>query len=512
MPGYRWAVSALGAALSLLALSSAATAQIGNASSVVPSARYARGTVVQDLAVNDPLEQNDRIRTAANGSTQVRFRDDTLLTVGPNSEVVLDRFIYDGSRARTATIEVVRGAMRFVSGDNAERRAYEIRTPVATIGVRGTVVDIQGSNRSLVNCVDGNCDVCHRTLNLCRTFAGGQGIAITLQGFSAASPGELAGLWRQLDGAHINLSQAIGRDPSAAVQGGSEGTKTKSDGNYGDDPNLYAANLIANPYTLNGEPPASTFAAVAGGDGTGTIKEKPFGGDANVQYRDESSVASGLAIDRIDFCGCHPKSRIRGTAGVAEQGWVSGIVGWERWTGGTVIDSHGHTVTLTSKQGVHVVHGIPPAYIPTTGAYYYDLVGATNPTVANGSVDPGTLLASSRMGVAFSGTPRVGVDLNVSIGGGTYNMHTSGGADNPYTSSIYVNGNGSFSGSHISTSLTSGTNIVCPSGGCKGSLAGSLFGPNASHLGIVYAFGNKYSNPGTMVSGAAAFGKGAAIP
>ena len=113
---------------------------IGKAASVVPSADFTRGTVVRTLTIDEALEQDDRIRTTQSGLIQVRFLDDTLLTIGPNSEILLDKFVFEGSTAKSLSIEVVRGAMRFVSG-TSNHSAYEIKTPVATIGVRGTVVD-----------------------------------------------------------------------------------------------------------------------------------------------------------------------------------------------------------------------------------------------------------------------------------------------------------------------------------------------------------------------------------
>src|SRR5262249_18908143 len=133
-----WGVAAIGV-LWACGLSEAARAdQIGRAASVIPSADYTRGTVIRTLTIDEALEQDDRIRTSRDGSIQVRFLDDTLLTIGPNSEVLLDKFVFEGPKAKNLSIEVVRGAMRFVSG-TSDRSAYEIKTPVATIGVRGTI-------------------------------------------------------------------------------------------------------------------------------------------------------------------------------------------------------------------------------------------------------------------------------------------------------------------------------------------------------------------------------------
>jgi hypothetical protein len=93
------------------------------------------------LKVGSPVFQNQHVRTGQASTAQLLFRDQTSLSVGPSSEVVLDKFIYDPSRnSGDVVLSATRGAFRFVSGTQ-EPKNYQIRTPVATIGVRGTVVD-----------------------------------------------------------------------------------------------------------------------------------------------------------------------------------------------------------------------------------------------------------------------------------------------------------------------------------------------------------------------------------
>jgi len=197
-------------------LASASAAPIGKADSVVPASTYVRGSAAHGLAINDPLEQEDVIRTSGNGSTRVRFLDETMLTIGPNAEIRLDKGVFDGSQARTLSVEVVFGAMRFVSGVSS-RNAYEIKTPIAAIGVRGTVVDIEHiGSRTIVNFVDGSGPICMIATAECRTIsAGGAALAIGPNGFSPATAAEAARMWRRLDGAHLALARQAGRDPSA---------------------------------------------------------------------------------------------------------------------------------------------------------------------------------------------------------------------------------------------------------------------------------------------------------
>ena len=80
----------------------------------------------------------DVITTDGRGSAQLLFADQTKMVVGPNSEVTIDDFVLASSGTASAvTINALRGSFRFITGVSA-KNAYKIRTPVATIGVRGT--------------------------------------------------------------------------------------------------------------------------------------------------------------------------------------------------------------------------------------------------------------------------------------------------------------------------------------------------------------------------------------
>jgi hypothetical protein len=69
------------------------------------------------------------------------FADQTTLSVGPRSELRLDRYVYDPNRSvGDVAVSLTSGALRFVSG-RQDPSSYQVRTPVATIGVRGTIVD-----------------------------------------------------------------------------------------------------------------------------------------------------------------------------------------------------------------------------------------------------------------------------------------------------------------------------------------------------------------------------------
>src|SRR5262249_37385824 len=70
------------------------------------------------------------------------FLDNTNLSVGPASEVALDRFVYDPDKSAGAVVvRTTKGIFRFVTGSQQPQN-YLIATPIASIGVRGTIFDL----------------------------------------------------------------------------------------------------------------------------------------------------------------------------------------------------------------------------------------------------------------------------------------------------------------------------------------------------------------------------------
>ncbi|MGQ0533456.1 MAG: FecR family protein [Caulobacteraceae bacterium] len=140
----RWSVVALSAILTAFALSPdvlAQTTRIGTAAAVRNQVTAAQAGQERRLAVGNSVFQNERIRTGADSVAQLLFADQTTLSVGPTSEITLDRYVYDPNRSvGDVAVSLTSGALRFVSGQQ-DPRSYQVRTPVATIGVRGTIVD-----------------------------------------------------------------------------------------------------------------------------------------------------------------------------------------------------------------------------------------------------------------------------------------------------------------------------------------------------------------------------------
>lgn len=126
-------VSALPLVVMLAIGSTAANAQtIGTANSVKPEAS---GSIGGTLSAGSGIHANETIKTGSAGQAGLQFNDHSNLTVGPGSNVRLDKFVYDPNKGSgSIAIEATRGAFRFASQNKGE---VKIKTPSGTLGIRG---------------------------------------------------------------------------------------------------------------------------------------------------------------------------------------------------------------------------------------------------------------------------------------------------------------------------------------------------------------------------------------
>jgi hypothetical protein len=143
--------SVIAAALVFLVSSAAASdGSVARVKTVKGPASIVRGQSVIPAVSNEKVFQGDTLRTGADGSLGVVFRDDTLISLGPNSELVVDVFLFAPAEGKLSIVtRMLRGTAAYVSGIIAKLSPQSARfeTPVATIGIRGTrlLVKVDGS-------------------------------------------------------------------------------------------------------------------------------------------------------------------------------------------------------------------------------------------------------------------------------------------------------------------------------------------------------------------------------
>jgi len=158
-------------------------ARIGVAAVVKNTVSGSTGGQTRVINVGAGVFQNEVITTGAASSAQLLFRDETSLTIGASARLTLDRFVYNPSRKTgDVVVNVVQGAFRFVSG-SAGPGSYKIKTPVASIGLRGTIVEgyVSPGGGLLLVIVEGSVIV--RTANgTTITLGAGQYVTISSTG------------------------------------------------------------------------------------------------------------------------------------------------------------------------------------------------------------------------------------------------------------------------------------------------------------------------------------------
>jgi hypothetical protein len=118
----------------------------GHVKTVSGSAFIVRNNATVPAKAGDAVFATDALRTGTDGAVGVTLRDDTRISLGPASEVRIDRYVYSpGEGGLGMVLKFVRGAAVYVSGRIAKLAPDSIRleAPAAIVGVRGTTVAIR---------------------------------------------------------------------------------------------------------------------------------------------------------------------------------------------------------------------------------------------------------------------------------------------------------------------------------------------------------------------------------
>lgn len=146
MVGYRFheisLCGLLGVALISVPVNSGLAQTVGTAGAVNPLTQSTPpGGATKQVTLGAQVIFKERFVTSPQGSLQLTFLDKSTLNIGPNSDVVINEYVYDPStRDGKMSVGLAKGALRFVGGQISHNGNAEIKTPVATIGLRGAVV------------------------------------------------------------------------------------------------------------------------------------------------------------------------------------------------------------------------------------------------------------------------------------------------------------------------------------------------------------------------------------
>lgn len=166
------------------------------------------GGVTKRLVIGEDIVHNERITTDAKGQTQILFVDGSSVSVGPDSDLTIDEFVYDPKTgAGTMTLTDLQGAMRFVGGKlSKQENAVSVHLGTATIGVRGGVffADIHRGGNSVIVFIFGRAVSVNGPNGTELLYRPGFAIDVDASGYLGTPyqlpPGAIAAILSHLDG------------------------------------------------------------------------------------------------------------------------------------------------------------------------------------------------------------------------------------------------------------------------------------------------------------------------
>jgi hypothetical protein len=124
----------------MLVAQSVEAQQVGTAAAVNPAAQARGSGGSRTVVIGQSIAHRERIQTTSAGSVQLLFLDKTSMTIGPNSDLAIDEYVYDpASNTGKLAATLTKGVMRFVGGQISHAGNAQISTPNALVGIRGGV-------------------------------------------------------------------------------------------------------------------------------------------------------------------------------------------------------------------------------------------------------------------------------------------------------------------------------------------------------------------------------------
>ena len=158
-------IACLAFAISVAGSSGALRAQEAIGTAEVVRNEVTRGAVGRTSPLNagDNVVRRETVATGRDSAAKIVFVDQTNLSLGPQARIVLDEVVFAGQPSGgRAVLNLAEGAFHFVSGRLAKEN-YEIRTGVATIGIRGTMFSVLAQRgRTIVTLEQGEIVACAR--------------------------------------------------------------------------------------------------------------------------------------------------------------------------------------------------------------------------------------------------------------------------------------------------------------------------------------------------------------
>ena len=426
------------------------------------------------VAVGSPVEYQDTLKTGPASNMQVRFTDESIVSLRDQSLLKIDEYKFTGKQDGLEKVffNLVKGGFRTITGliGRVNKTNYGVKTATATIGIRGT-------NFALLLCTAGSCGVAAKD-GVYGGVSGGIIAAINNTGEYQFGSGDyfyapsMDSPVKKLIGPPGFFADHLAGQKRGVKPSFGTGDEQTQNGGYASDgsPNFYSvlfARLVLPPpppvYVLtqppvyvvtentraNGDPcvlPGSSPCLVPGIPITtsgGPVGSAGPVGPVVLELAWATNTINTEAVqairppDDLDFSGSQMKfysvsstsqGGDLGSGTVADQGSdpVGNMV-WGRWVAGsptpiTVTDINSATVSNPAS-GVPYIYGSPATSVPSSGTMPFTYAGGPRPVDANGVV--GTIISGGSLSVDFLlRTVNMATPLQFSIGPVNYNMNT----------------------------------------------------------------------------------------
>lgn len=402
------------------------------------------------------LNSGDVVRTN-NGRVQVRMTDGAFISLQPNTEFGIKDYKFDGKTdgSENALYSLFKGAMRTVTGliGRVNRNRYQVATPTATVGIRGTggLIQVLNDGSTLVQGTSG--------IWFLANPSGSIDVPAGVAGIAPSDPKEPPKETTQVP--------AAGPTPPPTEQQYVQGEQRTEDG----EPVLTVPGVLGSGSGYAVAAALSEFSVsgpIVGANGTAVFSSNKL---VDVTFTDTLSV-----VNKYTFTG-DPVTEIVDAGN-------DGIIAWGRWIGpATVIanlceGSCGSSNEIyDANKSLHYVIGLPTAVMPTTGSASYALLGATSPTFVDGSGPAGT----------FSFAAGGGMSVSFFAGGASLSL-VNAQVNMPSHGIYTMNGGTTICGSTSSFSFgatTTGSGSACLCF-CSSFVQGFFAGTSAERAGLAY--------------------------
>ena len=109
-----------------------------------PLAVHKAGGIIKAISINSKIDEGDTVVTEKRTYARLKFEDGSEVTLKPGTQFKVEKFSYDQGKPKedSATYNLIKGGLRTITGQVGKRGnqdSYQMKTPTATIGIRGTI-------------------------------------------------------------------------------------------------------------------------------------------------------------------------------------------------------------------------------------------------------------------------------------------------------------------------------------------------------------------------------------